>query len=149
MSPAQNSHSQLQHSCLSGHLLLLVSLVTLLSISTTVTAQSPEVKQIEQKIATLNLDGAKLMVKGDFEGAVTMIKEALELSEKNFGADDPLTALSLTTLGRAYTNKGDYEAAKVVLFRAIKIFENSPFDSRDGPAHSKLLLANFYHYQSV
>lgn len=84
MSPAQNSHSELRHSCLSRHLLLfrtscvLVLLSTALAIPTTVTAQSPEVKQIEQKIATMNLDGAKLMVKGDFDGAVTMIKDALE-----------------------------------------------------------------------
>ena len=113
-------------------------------------AQEPsaQVKEIEQKISNMNLDGTRLMVKGDYDGAIAMISEAVVLSEKSFGADDPLTQLSLTSLGRAYTNKGDYEPGKAVLLRALKSLESSPFDTRDSIAECKRLLAVIYDYQS-
>ena len=123
----------------------------ILTICWTVTLaqKTPEqTKEIEQKIADLNLEGARLMVKGEIDAAITLISQALDISEKNFGPDDPLTSLSLTNLGRAYTNKGDYEPGKKVLLRAIKNFETSPFDSRDGIAECKRLLAIIYDYQS-
>jgi CHAT domain-containing protein/Tfp pilus assembly protein PilF len=120
----------------------------LLAARATSQDSSAQVKQIEQQVANLNLDGAKLMVAGDYDGSLALLKQALEISEKNFGRDDPLTEMSLINLGRTYTNRGEYDQAISVLERAIKISEASPFDARAGMADAKHTLALAYDYQA-
>ncbi|HEY6804887.1 MAG TPA: CHAT domain-containing tetratricopeptide repeat protein [Pyrinomonadaceae bacterium] len=132
------------------HFIYSVGMALILSLAgfTALAQSDQQVKEIEKQIADKNLEGVKVMVKGDYDGAIALISEALAISEKNFGADDPLTSLSLTNLGRAYINKGDYEPAKIAILRSIKIDEQSGFDVRKSLAESNRLLAVAYDYQS-
>lgn len=101
---------------------------------------------MEQQIAKLNLDGAKLEATGDYDGAIALFNQALALAEKNFGPDDPLTGLSLDDLGQAHTNKGEYAEAVKLLQRAVKLFEGGGGPGRSGLAQATHDLAMAYDY---
>ncbi len=150
-SGARANHPNRNHSLKRlGSSLLAFVLTLLVSFVTSVSAQqSPsQVKEIEDRVVKLNLDATKLMLKGELDTPLAMMNEALALSEKHFGNDDPFTSMCLVGLGKIYINNGQYEQAKVTLFRALKTLERSPFDTRTEVADAKQLLAFAYEYQS-
>src|SRR5262245_57831872 len=81
----------------------------LIAFTALVQAQTAEqVAAAQSRIQQLCISAARLQAKWDYDGAITQLTEALELSEKNFGPDDPFTGMSLNYLGQNYTLKGNY-----------------------------------------
>ncbi len=105
-----------------------------------------QVQEIQQQFLKLSQQAARLQVDGDFDGAIALFLQALALAEKHFGENDPLTGLSLNSLGQNYTNKGDYNEAKRVLLGAVRIFESAPPEGRQSLAQSTYDLAMAYDY---
>lgn len=84
-------------------------------------AQSPLAKaQILHAIGDVNRQ------LGRFTESEPMLKEALEIRQRELGDKHPLTALSLHALGQYYHERGDFDRAKSLYQQAIAIRETLP-----------------------
>ena len=63
--------------------------------------------------------------RGDFAGAIPFLERAVATREKLLGPENPSVALSLRFLANVVEMLGDYEAAKPLYERTLKIFEKS------------------------
>ena len=63
--------------------------------------------------------------KGDYEGALVMLKKALSICEKSLGEDHPHTAKAYNNIGGVMRQKGDYEGALVMFQKSLTITEKS------------------------
>ena len=85
-----------------------------------------------------------LYQKGQYDRAMVMAKQALEVAEKAVGPNHPSVAVSLNTLAVLYTTQGQYAQAEPLYQRALAIGEKAL-----GPAHPDVAtslenIAEFY-----
>ncbi|MDR0563958.1 MAG: DUF3856 domain-containing protein [Azoarcus sp.] len=62
--------------------------------------------------------------KGDFDDAITLYKQALELEEKTLGYQHPDTIATCDSLAKAYDKKGDYKEALAWYEKVLNYIEN-------------------------
>jgi tetratricopeptide (TPR) repeat protein len=85
------------------------------------------------KLSSLNAKVIELYQAGKFNEAIPIAREALELTEKLRGPDDPATAEVLKNLALLYYSTGDYAKAEPLYQRALKIHEKAL-----GPDHADI-----------
>ncbi|MBX7148804.1 tetratricopeptide repeat protein [bacterium] len=98
----------------------------------------------KQKINQLNADSLRYYQKGDLEKAIPKALEALKLSEKIFGLDDPEYAVPLTNLGLLYLEQGNQALADQYLMQAYTIRKNKLGDEDPKTLVSLLNLSEMY-----
>ena len=85
-----------------------------------------------------NLAGV-LESKGDYAGAETLHRRALEASERVLGGEHPHTLGSVDNLAGVLASKGDYAGAEPLYRRALAILRQSRNSGHSGvgrPAHA-------------
>jgi len=70
---------------------------------------------------------------GYYADAESLAKQAIDLNQSYYGAQNPKVAANLTTLGRALTYEKNYDLATNVLEQALAILERAY-----GPNHSEV-----------
>ena len=73
----------------------------------------------------LNQEVISLYQKGEYDRAVVVAREALEVAEENVGPDHPDVAGSLNNLALLYQAQGDYAKAEPHYKRALAIREKA------------------------
>ena len=73
----------------------------------------------------LNQEAVSLYQKGQYDRAVVVARQALELAERTVGPGDPNTAASLNSLALLYATQGDYAKAEPLYKRALAIDEKA------------------------
>ncbi|MGA9997204.1 MAG: CHAT domain-containing tetratricopeptide repeat protein [Pyrinomonadaceae bacterium] len=120
----------------------------LLFLPATVPAQNPAQtsEEIMQQIGKFLIDGSTREAAGEFDAALVLFNQALELSEKHFGPEDEWVGMTLDYIGETYINKGEFTKAEQLLKRSIKILEKEP--ELNGASYAKALhdLAVVYDY---
>jgi serine/threonine protein kinase/tetratricopeptide (TPR) repeat protein len=69
--------------------------------------------------------GAVLFLRGDLNGAMSLLRSAVALKETALGRDHPDIAMSLTSLGAALSELGRLDESLLVLNRAIDILDRN------------------------
>ena len=106
----------------------LLILVALFLWPAAVFGQSPELIDAYNRANELSGEGR-------YQEAIPFAKEALRLSEGEFGNDDPTTGSTLNNLGELYRAQGRYAEAEPLYKRAIEVFEKA-----FGPDHPDVAL---------
>ena len=75
--------------------------------------------------AVLNTLALQLHDAGDFEAAVELYRESLEVWKKVYGEQHPNVAVSLARLGTSLRAQGDDEKAESAFRAALAIFEGA------------------------
>ncbi len=88
-----------------------------------------------------------LWQQGKYAEAIPFAKRALELSEEEFGPDDPNTATFANTLARAYLDLGRYGEAEPLLKRSLAIREKALGPEHPDAATSLYSLPRLYDGQ--
>lgn len=103
--------------------------------------------EIDLQLKQLFIEGSKREEAGDYDAAIRMFQQALDIAEKNFGPEHTWTAFGLDYLGEAYFKKGDVEKSIALLDRSIKIFSKEPEYVRSPYAKAVQDLGFIYDYQ--
>jgi tetratricopeptide (TPR) repeat protein/CHAT domain-containing protein len=98
----------------------------------------------QAKLSSLAEKFLQLYQAGKFNEAIPIVQEALELSEKAFGPDDPETASTLCVLAELYYSMGDYAKAEPLYQRALKIDEKALGPDHPSTARDLRNLAGLY-----
>lgn len=99
--------------------LLRIFLIVLLLSSFSTVAYSQKALYDE-----LNQEMAALFKKGQYDDAIKIAEEALEVAEKTFGKKHPYTSVSLNNLAMLHTARGDYAKAESIYEQSLKIAED-------------------------
>jgi tetratricopeptide (TPR) repeat protein len=73
----------------------------------------------------LNNKARSLYQSGQYEQAIVLVKEALEIAQKEWGNDHPNVAQTLNNLGLLYQDQGEYAQAEPVYKRSLAIWEKN------------------------
>ena len=84
----------------------------------------------------LNKEATALYQKGEYDRAVVVAKEALEVAERAVGPNHPSVATSLNNLAALYDAQGRYAQAEPLYRRALAIREKA-----FGPDHPDVALS--------
>ncbi|RJP91415.1 MAG: tetratricopeptide repeat protein [Desulfobacteraceae bacterium] len=117
-------------------------LITLLLMGICVAGCS---KDSDQTVEEMNAESLKQMQSGQIELALGKAMAALELAEKENGADHPATVMSLETLGLVYQAMGDAEKAESNYLRALSILKKSSSPDTEEAAKIMNNLAGLYY----
>jgi len=93
-------------------------LVALFLWPAAVFGQSPELMDAYDRSKELSAEGR-------YQEAIPFAKEALRLSEREFGPDDPTTGITLNNLAGLYDDQGRYAEAEPLYKRAMAIWEKA------------------------
>jgi len=100
----------------------------------------------ERTFVKLLLNLFMVVVSGNLEEARGLVQRALEISEKEFGQDDQLTAHSEALVGVVANNSKDYAAAEEMMRRGVnrqvRLFGEEHPDSRQAMLGLAILLYN-------
>lgn len=96
------------------------------------------------EISSLQAQKATLSQAGKYDEAIVPMQQALIISEKAFGPDDPNVAACLLELGELYRIKGNFEKAESLLLRARAILEKTPGPDDETTATCLSILAEVY-----
>ncbi len=92
----------------------------------------------------LNSRVTALFDKGEYEKAVTVSKQAIEMAKSQVGEESRRYAISLNKLGELYDKTGDYEKAEPLFIQAIRIRKKIFGDSHPDYATSLDNLGRLY-----
>jgi tetratricopeptide (TPR) repeat protein len=84
---------------------------------------------------------------GKYESAEPLYQRALDIWERQLGADHPSTATSLNNLAALYHSQGKYESAEPLYQRALDIYERQLGADHPDTANSLHNLALLYQSQ--
>ncbi len=99
-------------------LLKIFLIVFLLSaFSTAAYSQKAQYDKLNQKLAAL-------YKKGQYDDAIKVAEEAVQVAEKTFGKKHPYVSASLNNLALLYIARGEYEKAEPIYERSLKIAED-------------------------
>jgi tetratricopeptide (TPR) repeat protein len=97
--------------------------------------------------ALLNDLGGSYQTRGKYDSAEPLYQRALDIHERQLGADHPHTARSLNNLANLYYSQGKYESAEPLYQRALDIYERQLGADHPDTASSLNNLANLYESQ--
>jgi tetratricopeptide (TPR) repeat protein len=97
--------------------------------------------------ALLNDLGGSYQTRGKYDSAEPLYQRALDIHERQLGADHPHTARSLNNLANLYYSQGKYESAEPLYQRALDIYERQLGIDHPHTATSLNNLANLYESQ--
>ena len=106
----------------------IVILVALFLWPAAVFGQSPEFWDAYDRANELSAEGR-------YQEAIPFAKEALRLSEREFGPNDPTTAITINNLALLYIDQGRFAEAEPLYKRALAIWEKAL-----GPDHPDVAL---------
>jgi CHAT domain-containing protein/tetratricopeptide (TPR) repeat protein len=78
------------------------------------------------------------------EQAVPVLREALDIAEKNLGTKDSQTSILTASLGNAYRRLGDYDQATTLLQRAVTLTQIAAVPEHSSSAKPIISLADLY-----
>ena len=109
---------------------------------TQVRQRAKEAGKLGREIRALVGLGWVLKDKGSLPQARELFSEAVSLSEKGFGPEDPVTAMGLNALGRLLWDMGSLSEARRIYERALAIREKALGPDHTEVAWSLTVLAN-------
>ncbi|HYB62202.1 MAG TPA: CHAT domain-containing tetratricopeptide repeat protein [Methylomirabilota bacterium] len=118
-----------------------------LCVSLSALALVPASRAQEDRWKELQVRAATLQAAGNYTEAISTAKEALNVAEATFGADDVHTAVSLNALGLLYEKQGKYADAEPLYKRALAIVEKAVGPDHPGVATILNNLAELYDDQ--
>lgn len=118
-----------------------------LGCATSVLAQSSQVNgndMTSERIKALNLSVKELSEKGNYLRALPLATRSLEMSERAFGLEDPMTWVALLNLSRLYSEMGKSDESLPIALRSLEVAEASKTPEKVSVSMSLILLGNVY-----